>query len=65
MLVTDVILWQLLIISVIKILESKDSSRMFQLCSPILSPVSFQLSDELSETTRGRDDLKYWFLVIL
>jgi dUTP pyrophosphatase len=28
-------------------------SRMFQLCSPILSPVSFQLSDELSETTRG------------
>ena len=28
-------------------------SRMFQLCSPILSPISFQLSDELSETSRG------------
>jgi len=32
-------------------------SRMFQLCSPILSPVSFQLSDELSETSRGAGGL--------
>ena len=31
----------------------KNGSRMFQICSPILSPISFQLSDELSETTRG------------
>ena len=31
----------------------KEGSRMFQLCSPILSPVSFQLSDELSDTSRG------------
>lgn len=31
----------------------KSGSRMFQICSPILSPISFQLSDELSETTRG------------
>lgn len=28
-------------------------SRLFQLCSPILNPITFELSDNLSETTRG------------
>jgi dUTP pyrophosphatase len=28
-------------------------TRLFQLCSPTLSPISFELTDELSETSRG------------
>ena len=31
----------------------KKGSRLFQLCSPILNPISFELTDNLSETTRG------------
>ena len=28
-------------------------SRMFQLCSPVLGPISFQMSQDLSDTSRG------------
>jgi dUTP pyrophosphatase len=28
-------------------------TRLFQLCSPTLSPISFELTDQLSETSRG------------
>ena len=36
-----------------KIYEIKKGQRLFQLCSPILAPISFELTDNLSETTRG------------
>ena len=32
-------------------------SRMFQLCSPVLGPISFQMSQDLSETSRGEGGL--------
>lgn len=36
-----------------EIYEIKKGQRLFQLCSPILAPISFELTDNLSETTRG------------
>lgn len=33
--------------------EIKAGQRLFQLCDPVLGPNSFQLSEELSETSRG------------
>jgi dUTP pyrophosphatase len=36
-----------------KIYEIKKGQRLFQLCSPILAPISFELTDNLSETSRG------------
>ena len=35
----------------------EQNTRLFQLCGPILEPVSFQLVSELSETTRGEGGL--------
>ena len=32
-------------------------SRMFQLCSPVLGPITFELTNNLSETTRGSNGL--------
>ena len=36
-----------------EIYEIKKYQRLFQLCSPILAPISFELTNNLSETTRG------------
>ena len=33
--------------------EIKQGQRLFQLCSPTLEAISFELTDVLSETTRG------------
>lgn len=33
--------------------EIKKGQRLFQICSPNLSPISFELTDSLSDTTRG------------
>ena len=33
------------------------NSRIFQLCSPILSPISFEVVNSLSETSRGSGGL--------
>jgi len=33
--------------------EVKAGSRLFQICGPTLEPISYQLSDELSDTSRG------------
>jgi len=33
--------------------EIKRGQRLFQICSPILDPISFELTDSLSETSRG------------
>tara|TARA_Y100000389_G_scaffold175974_1_gene187140 strand:+ start:778 stop:1230 length:453 start_codon:yes stop_codon:yes gene_type:complete len=32
----------------------QENTRLFQLCSPDLSPITFELSDRLSETRRGQ-----------
>ena len=32
----------------------QENTRLFQLCSPNLSPITFELSDTLSETRRGQ-----------
>ena len=31
----------------------KAGQRLFQLCSPVLAPITFELTDRLSDTTRG------------
>lgn len=36
-----------------EIYEIKKGQRLFQLCSPILAPISFELTNNLSETSRG------------
>lgn len=33
--------------------EVRAGTRLFQICGPTLEPISYQLSDELSDTTRG------------
>jgi len=35
----------------------EQNTRLLQICSPILDPISFQLIDSLSETSRGVDGL--------
>lgn len=35
----------------------EQNTRLFQLCSPVLSPISFEVVNELSETSRGSGGL--------